>query len=72
MTMLLGMVSMRFFNIELERVSIASSIIALGMLVDNGIVVAEDIRTRLENGVEKEKLVLKRGQPLPSHSSPPP
>jgi multidrug efflux pump subunit AcrB len=34
MTMLLGLISMRFFDIELERVSIASSIIALGMLVD--------------------------------------
>lgn len=53
MTMLLGLISMRFFGIELERVSIASSIIALGMLVDNGIVIAEDIRSRLERGEEK-------------------
>ncbi|NIS70907.1 MAG: AcrB/AcrD/AcrF family protein, partial [Proteobacteria bacterium] len=33
MTMLLGLIVMNFFDIELERVSIASSIIALGMLV---------------------------------------
>jgi multidrug efflux pump subunit AcrB len=44
MTMLLGLIVMGFFGVELERVSIASAIIALGMLVDNGIVVAEDPR----------------------------
>ena len=64
MTMLVGMITMRFFDIELERVSIASSIIALGMLVDNGIVVAEDIRTRLENGEEKRQACLESGRTL--------
>ncbi len=64
MTMLLGLVTMRFFNIELERVSIASSIIALGMLVDNGIVVAEDIRTKLESGQEKREACIETGGTL--------
>jgi len=64
MTMLLGMISMRFFQIEFERVSIASSIIALGMLVDNGIVIAEDIRTRLENGEEKRQACIETGRTL--------
>jgi multidrug efflux pump len=64
MTMLLGMITMRFFNIELERVSIASTIIALGMLVDNGIVIAEDIRTRLENGEEKREACIETGRTL--------
>ena len=64
MTMLLGMIAMRFFQIEFERVSIASSIIALGMLVDNGIVIAEDIRTRLENGEEKRKACIETGRTL--------
>jgi len=64
MTMLLGMITMRFFDIELERVSIASSIIALGMLVDNGIVIAEDIRTRLENGQEKREACIETGTTL--------
>ena len=64
MTMLLGLISMRFFNIELERVSIASSIIALGMLVDNGIVIAEDIRSRLERGEERNAACLATGQTL--------
>jgi multidrug efflux pump subunit AcrB len=64
MTMLLGLIVMRFFSIELERVSIASSIIALGMLVDNGIVIAEDIRSRLEAGQEKYQACLETGRTL--------
>jgi multidrug efflux pump subunit AcrB len=64
MTMLLGLISMRFFAIELERVSIASSIIALGMLVDNGIVIAEDIRSRLERGEEREAACRATGKTL--------
>lgn len=64
MTMLMGMITMRFFGIELERVSIASSIIALGMLVDNGIVIAEDIRSRLERGEDKYKACIETGRTL--------
>ncbi len=54
LTMLLGIVVMRVFDIELQRMSIAAMIIALGLLVDNGIVVAEDIRVRLQRGVERK------------------
>ena len=64
MTMLLGMIAMRLFDIELERVSIASCIIALGMLVDNGIVIAEDIRSRLERGEERRQACIETGQAL--------
>ena len=55
MTMLMGLVIMRMFGIELERISIASAIIALGMLVDNGIVVAEEIQIRLGQGQERRE-----------------
>jgi multidrug efflux pump subunit AcrB len=64
MTMLLGMILMRLFSIELERVSIASCIIALGMLVDNGIVIAEDIRSRLERGEERRQACIETGRTL--------
>ena len=64
MTMLLGMILMRFFSIELERVSIASCIIALGMLVDNGIVIAEDIRSRLERGDERRPACIETGRTM--------
>lgn len=55
LTVLLGIVLMRFLDIELQRMSIAATIISLGLLVDNGIVVAEDIRVRLANGVARAK-----------------
>jgi len=55
LTMLLGIIVMRYLEVELQRMSIAAMIIALGLLVDNGIVVAEDIRVRLERGVARAK-----------------
>ena len=41
MVMLISTLAMRWMGIELERMSLASLIISLGLLVDNGIVVAE-------------------------------
>ncbi|MEN8207549.1 MAG: efflux RND transporter permease subunit, partial [Pseudomonadota bacterium] len=64
MAMLLGLVVMSFMDIELQRMSIASMIIALGMLVDNGIVVAEDIRTRMEAGQARLEAVTQAGETL--------
>ncbi len=64
LTMLMGMIIMRLIGIELERVSIASSIIALGMLVDNGIVIAEDIRSRLERGEDRREACIDTGRTL--------
>ena len=64
MTMLLGLIIMRMAGLELERISIASTIIALGMLVDNGIVTAEEIRNRLDAGEERRAACLKSAQAL--------
>lgn len=64
LTMLLGIIVMRFFEIDLQRMSIAATIIALGLLVDNGIVVAEDIRVRLERGVERMRAAAEAGGAL--------
>ena len=63
-TMLLGLIVMRQFGIELERVSIISTIVALGMLVDNAIVVAEDIRSRMERGQDRRQACLDAGGSL--------
>ena len=63
-TMLMGLIIMRRFDIELERVSIVSAIVALGMLVDNAIVVAEDIRSRLERGQERRAACIDSGKTL--------
>jgi len=62
--MLLGLIIMRFAGVELERISIASTIIALGMLVDNGIVTAEEIRNRLDAGEEKREACLNAAKAL--------
>lgn len=64
MTMLLGLLGMSLFEVELQRMSIASLIIALGMLVDNGIVVAEDIRTRMAAGQERREAAIQAGNTL--------
>ncbi|WP_417320193.1 efflux RND transporter permease subunit [Emcibacter sp.] len=64
LTMLVGIIIMRLFDIELQRMSIAAMIIALGLLVDNGIVVAEDIRVRLHAGVGKITAAVEAGRTL--------
>jgi len=64
LTMLLGIIIMRFYDVELQRMSIAAMIIALGLLVDNGIVVAEDIRVRMERGMERMRAATDAAQSL--------
>ena len=64
LTMLLGIMIMRFYEVELQRMSIAATIIALGMLVDNGIVIAEDIRVRIERGMERAAAAIASGKVL--------
>ena len=49
-TMLLSMIVMSALNIGLDQISLAALIIALGMLVDNGIVMSENIMVRMEKG----------------------
>lgn len=64
MAMLLALIVMGQFDIELQRISIAAMIIALGLLVDNGIVVAEDIRRRLEHGDDRREAAIAAGRAL--------
>jgi len=64
LTMLLGIVGMSLLGVELQRMSIAATIIALGLLVDNGIVVAEDIRVRIERGVDRMAAAAQSGAAL--------
>ncbi len=45
---------MPFFHVDLQRVSIASFIIALGLLVANGVVVSENILVRLNRGEDRK------------------
>mgnify|MGYP000002585718 CR=1 FL=1 len=50
MSMVLGILVMSFFNISIDQISLAALIIALGMLVDNGIVMSENIMVQMERG----------------------
>lgn len=52
--MLATLALMNIFGMELERMSLATLIISLGLLVDNGIVIAEDFKRRLEEGASRE------------------
>jgi len=49
-SMLAAMLVMSFFNIGLDQISLAALIIALGMLVDNGIVMSENIMVQMAAG----------------------
>ncbi|MFT6042234.1 MAG: multidrug efflux pump subunit AcrB, partial [Gammaproteobacteria bacterium] len=53
LTMMATLIGMSLWGIELHRISIAAIIVALGLLVDNGVVVAEDIIKRLSDGTER-------------------
>ncbi len=64
MTMLLTFLLMKFFGVNLQQVSIASLIIALGMLVDNAIVVSEDIMVRIQRGEERFAAAVASGREL--------
>jgi len=46
---------MKIYGIELQRISLGALVIALGMLVDNGIVVAEGMLVRMQAGMDALK-----------------
>ncbi|MGD6678977.1 efflux RND transporter permease subunit [Xanthomonas citri pv. citri] len=64
LTILGSLILMRFLNVELQTVSIAAIILALGLLVDNGIVIAEDIERRLVAGEERLHACIEAGRTL--------
>ena len=56
-----ALVGMRVLDIALEQVSIAAVIISLGLLVDNGVVVVEDILRRVDEGVTRRDAAAQAG-----------
>lgn len=58
LTILGTFVFLAIFNIDLHRMSLGALIIALGMMVDNAIVVAEGYVVRLQKGKTKEQAAL--------------
>ena len=51
-TVMFSIIAMGPMGIELQVVSIAAIIIALGLLVDNGLVIVEDIQNQLNRGTD--------------------
>jgi len=62
--MLITIAVMGLAGIPLERMSLATLVIALGLLVDNGIVIAEDFKRRLEAGASRDAALAATGREL--------
>ena len=60
-TVCFALVGMGQMSIDLEQISIAAVIISLGLLVDNGLVVVEDIETRVEKGMTPKEAAIAAG-----------
>ena len=56
------LIGMSIVGIDLEQVSIAALIISLGLLVDNGVVVVEDMVRRIKSGVSPHDAALAAGR----------
>src|SRR6202011_4272636 len=57
-----SLIGMRALGIALEQVSIAAIIIALGLLVDSGVVIVEDIVSRVDGGMTAKDAALATGE----------
>jgi multidrug efflux pump subunit AcrB len=64
LTMLVTLVVMYALGIAMHRISLATLIISLGLLVDNGIVVAEEIGKRLSEGEDRLDAAINTGRAL--------
>ena len=62
--MLTTLAIMQFSGMVLEKMSLATLIIALGLLVDNGIVIAEDFKRRIESGADRFQAMCQGGKEL--------
>lgn len=52
-SIILTFLFMKLFKIDLHQISVASLIVALGMLVDNAIVVIDSIQVKLDEGIDR-------------------
>lgn len=60
-TICFALVAMGGIGVDIEQVSIAAVIISLGLLVDNGLVVVEDIGNRIDAGMDPGEASLSAG-----------
>ncbi len=64
LSMVMAFAVVRSLGVELEQFSIASLIIALGMVVDNAIVVSDNAVRLIRDGVPKREAIIKGAQDL--------
>jgi len=64
LTMIVTLVVMYYLGVAMHRISLATLIISLGLLVDNGIVVAEEIGNRLFQGESRVDAAVNAGKTL--------
>ena len=64
MAIALTLVLMNLFGIGLNQISLAALIIALGMLVDNGVVMAESSLVLIEKGIDGKSAAIQSAQEL--------
>ena len=55
---------MSFTGMAMERMSLATIVIALGLLVDNGVVIAEDFKRRLASHGDRDRALSETGKEL--------
>jgi len=60
-TVMFALMGMSQIGVDLEQISIAAVIISLGLLVDNGLVVVEDIETRIRRGISPRDAAVQSG-----------
>ncbi len=58
LTILASFILMAVFGIDLQRMSLGALVIALGMMVDNSIVVADGIVSRIQAGMDRKKAAI--------------
>ena len=63
-TVLTAMMIMNLLDITINQISLAALIIALGLLVDNAIVIAESILVRRQNGESAEQAAIAAGKEM--------
>ena len=61
LTILGTFIFMAIFDIDLQRMSLGALIIALGMMVDNAIVVADGFAVRLQQGMDRKQAAIESG-----------
>lgn len=61
-TVMFALIGMKALGLELHQVSIAAVIISLGLLVDNGLVMVEDVERRIKNGADSKEAALSAGK----------